>query len=762
MRTEPAEHAPSDRSTTGEREIREVRPRLRHDVLFADTGDGVLFRHAEASFAVKGRTAYRFFTALAPFLDGGVTVAELEGVIPEQQRPMLLHLVGTLLERGFARDSRPSPGTFLDKETTTRFQRQIDYVEHYVDGGHERFARFRDLRVLVVGEGPVAERAALGLVRNGAAHVDTASEAGISTALLEEADQLKGEGCPVELRATGLHLSGLTPGDLASYNLVLLAAGDRSLSDVWRLCAHERSPPLLTLVVLDGKAVMGPFDLRGTESCWNCALLRYTETADDTVAARVWRRLQTGGERPDDVRISGPQAAMLGNALAFEAFRWSTGVIEGETFGAALVQDLRTLDSVSERILPHPSCPCGHRGIAHPRAALTDLAGISPEPDVPEAVEEAYKATEAMVGEHFGIVQDFLDLDLAQSPLKMSRILLAGEDREGRRVARADLHTTLRARLRTIHAAALRHVEMGAAHTDPAAVPAPAQFGAHGDPQSPLLGSGQLGAATGVHLGQPPGPVVTGIGLADGAAFRVPVAAVHPRTSANRDGLYERTHAGEGAGSTIGHAVHAGLFGAAALDALQHAAAGSPVIRLDPGTPEAGSELEFLTRVIRTLGIETVHFLLPGLVPTVLVRRKEQEEQQEEKGKRDGEPDEGIPGLWALGHGSTEIEALVTALRDLVAMVQLADEAVPAEEITPVWLEAFDPRAITVGPTPRGPRTDDPPATAEHVLDLLLQYGRDVVVVPTGSLDLAVRTGVHTVRALLTVANGTVTGATAG
>jgi hypothetical protein len=36
-----------------------IRPRLRHDVLFADTGDGVVLRKAGEGYVMKGRTAYR-------------------------------------------------------------------------------------------------------------------------------------------------------------------------------------------------------------------------------------------------------------------------------------------------------------------------------------------------------------------------------------------------------------------------------------------------------------------------------------------------------------------------------------------------------------------------------------------------------------------------------------------------------------------------------------------------------------------------------
>src|SRR5699024_5927639 len=119
---------------------------------------------------------------------------------PRQQRPMLLSLVGTLLERGFARDFRPEPEGTLDPRVKAGFQRQIDYVEHYVDGAAERFARFRHMRMLAAGNGPPASWAALGLLRNGAGSIDRTDANAITGTLLEEADRWKSQDLPVELR----------------------------------------------------------------------------------------------------------------------------------------------------------------------------------------------------------------------------------------------------------------------------------------------------------------------------------------------------------------------------------------------------------------------------------------------------------------------------------------------------------------------------------------------------------------------------------
>ncbi len=698
------------------------RPRLRHDVLFADTGSGVLLRHADASFVVKGQGAYRFFSALAPFFTGQVTVAELAEAIPRQQRPMLLSLVGTLLERGFARDFRPEPEGTLDPRVKAGFQRQIDYVEHYVDGAAERFARFRHMRILVAGNGPLAGWAALGLLRNGAGSIDLTDANSITDTLLEEAERWKSQDLPVELRSVELSPATMTGEDLSGYDLVLVVADERFLPHVWRLCADDEAPPLLPAVVLGEHAVVGPLNTHGTNSCWNCFLLRYTDAAEATVSARIWRRFQVD-DHIGSGRIPEPQTAMIGNCLAFEAFRWATGVLAQETLEAALIQDLRTLDSTSERVLPHPSCP-DHHGADSPAEPPT--TGIEAEPEDDDSVNKAYLAAETMVGEHLGIIQEHLDLDLTQSPLKVSRVGFTGPDGSGTKIARADVHTTLRARLRTMRAAALEHVRANATvRTEPEAET--------GGPAR--LGADRISTAVGVPGAPTDTPFTQGRCLVDQGARAVPVAAVHPFSVFNSEGIFERTVGGEGAGSTIEHALNTALFSAGAFDALQEAASGRPVTRIDPSGPPVGSELEFLTGVAATSGTPVELLRLAGPVPTVIARH-------------------GQGTDWTLGFGASTAEAVTAAMRDLLALEQLVKDGALAQEVTDTWLEAFDPSCLVLDTDAPAQAPDHARTTAEQVCAALAKDNRNAVAVLTGTPALE-RCGVHTAKVLFTVPSRT-------
>ncbi|RKN47660.1 hypothetical protein [Micromonospora endolithica] len=155
-----------------------VRPRLRHDVVFAESADGVFLRHSDNGFVLKGRSAYRLVSSLTPHLTGEHSVEDLCTGLGDAQAAMVTATIRTLLDRGFVRDRGREPDVVLAPEVKARFQRQISFVEHYVDGAVGRFAAFRQSRVLLIGRGEVVDAAALALLRNGLLRVHLSRPAG--------------------------------------------------------------------------------------------------------------------------------------------------------------------------------------------------------------------------------------------------------------------------------------------------------------------------------------------------------------------------------------------------------------------------------------------------------------------------------------------------------------------------------------------------------------------------------------------------------
>ncbi|MGW7125609.1 TOMM precursor leader peptide-binding protein, partial [Streptomyces sp. NPDC054901] len=151
------------------------RPRIRRDVLFTQTPEGVLFHNSDGGFRLNAKAAYRFATLIVPHLTGEHSVAELCQGLGEPQRAMVGDLVKTLYERDFARSiAEPGPAAAAaapDPDVARRFAPQIAYADHYADDAEARFMRFRGTRVAVLGEDRVAHWCALSLVRNGCAEI---------------------------------------------------------------------------------------------------------------------------------------------------------------------------------------------------------------------------------------------------------------------------------------------------------------------------------------------------------------------------------------------------------------------------------------------------------------------------------------------------------------------------------------------------------------------------------------------------------------
>ncbi|MGO4463804.1 transcriptional activator protein, partial [Streptomyces sp. M-16] len=255
-------------------DVAATRPRIRRDVLFTETPDGVLFHNSDGGFRLTARAAYRFATLIVPHLTGEHSVAELCQGLGAPQRAMVGELVRTLYERDFARPvaepESTSPAAVPEPDVARRYAPQIAYADHYADDAEARFLRFRGTRVAVLGEDPVARWCAISLVRNGCAAV--ALPPGPAVAEVEaEAAEAVADGCPVEVRTLASLPSGWE--ELADYDFVVVTGGTDApvrLLPLLRAGIPE-GRSLLPAWTYGGDAVVGPLMTHGTVGCWSCA-----------------------------------------------------------------------------------------------------------------------------------------------------------------------------------------------------------------------------------------------------------------------------------------------------------------------------------------------------------------------------------------------------------------------------------------------------------------------------------------------------------
>ncbi|OKJ13743.1 TOMM precursor leader peptide-binding protein [Kitasatospora sp. CB01950] len=727
-------------------EIADSRPRIRRDVLYTQTPEGVLFHNAHGGFGVTAKDAYRFASLIVPHLNGQHTVAEISQGFGEHHRTMLAELVRTLYTRGFARDAGPAPEgpSPLTPEAAARFGPQIEYIDHYTGDAEERFHRFRDTRVAVLGDDELARWAVLSLIRNGCAAV------GVLPALTElagwaeietEAAALAKAGCPVHLATLAAPGDGPGWAELDGHDLVLVTgpAGHRQTADLLEAGIPD-GRMLLPAWTIGGNAVIGPLMSADRTGCWTCAALRLGAGARAGDAAELWAALSplapltTGSRQPH-----GPLAAMLGNLLGYEVFRITTGALPAETDGRLLVQDLDSLDVVGEPLHPHPRCP---RCAAPHDADLAgldltglDLAGAGREEDF-SAEEGASEAALAeiddravLVGPHAGVFARYADDDWRQTPLKAGTVTLNLAPGVTRTVSAGDIHHVAGARLRALYRAAEVYVE----HAVPAT---PAAEGAELDRVRPEL----LSTASGL----PAGTVrdwSEATSLLTGARALVPVAALHTFGPHNRDRAFEATSAGTGAGGTLAEATARGLRTALGHDALRRALRGRLApLALPAEILQQDAQLAFLARSAHNHGLEPELLLLGGPdepLPVVLARA--------------ADADAAGASRWTLGSGLGLRDAVLEAVRDLLAAVQLdRDPAAAAHGGTDTGdplIGELDPTVLT----PAGTAGAQLGETLEwtQVLERLRAASRDVLLAPYGPADL--RAGrIEVVKVLLT------------
>jgi bacteriocin biosynthesis cyclodehydratase domain-containing protein len=747
-------------------EIAQSRPRIRRDVLFTRTPSGVLFHNAHGGFNVVTQSAYRFAALIVPHLNGERRVEELCAGLGDKQRDMVVQLVRALYARGFARDAAPRPSAdVLPPQVAERFAHQIDYLDHYADEAAERFLRFRSTTVAVLGDDALARWAALGLLRNGCAGVaitEQDSEHGVlrrelhgveGTAELDaEAADLAEAGCaPRLIRLPGPAAGTYGWDDLQGWDTVLVTGGIAGHRQMLRLLSDgvPAGRRLLGAWTFGNRAVVGPVMTNGTPGCWCCAVLRLGAGADAADSADFWAAVSPaaplGMPAPD---LGGPLAGMLGNLLAFEVFRLVTEALPAETRRQIVVQDLDSLDVLTEPLLPHPRCPfCAAvvSGAGEEAVPTGDMLRAPHEDDEPTvtpadgaADEKAARAAlaaleerDVLVHEAAGVVTAYADDDWEQTPLKVSTVRLGTAPGHLRRISAVDIHHVAGARL----AALFRAAEVYAEHVVPPRVLDAAALEA-ADGKWPRIAPADLAVSSG--LAVPADQLAhwtEATSLLDGRTVLVPTGAVHTLGRRNDQNLFEATSAGTGAAGSPRAALTRALRTALVHDALRGAVRRTaPLVAVDPASLTGDPELLFLLRSAENLGVtaEVLDLTAAGghTLPVAVARFTD--------------PESGTV-RWAAGGGLRLREAVLEALRDLLGAEQLRRAAGEPDTGDPMWADLDAGTLVAGDPAP----AQDTATTWSAVLDSLAAEGRDAFVLPVTAPDLAAGR-IHAVRVLLT------------
>jgi bacteriocin biosynthesis cyclodehydratase domain-containing protein len=705
----------------------DARPRLRGDVIWLRSDEGVYVRSAQSAMLLRGSSTYRLMSAISPYLTGEHSVVELCAGLPRAQSAAVANLVGALLERGMAHDLRQSAQRELPAPLADRFADQLAFLGHFADDPVDRFLAYRTARVVVIGAGHALHAVATGLLGNGLGTLRLAGAA------VTDPHRPAIESTAATLAATVEIASADV--DLSDVDLLAYCADETDLALVARLAGRCRAAGVrfLPAVLRGRRALLGPLVGPDRAGCWTCAQLRLAANDPPEVAADTWRSIALGPVTPDPSAPTETVSRMIGNAAAFDVFRELTGALPPDTQGAVLVQDTLTLESGVARLIAHPRCPA---------CAGTGLRAAPAAPD--ETDESRYERLTALVDHRTGPFAEFTDDALRQSPLPTGRLRVAppaGPDGAVREFVGFDVQTVLRARLSAARTAVGHYADRLAA--------VPVRVGVPADLDAPAIGADRLGTWAGLRAAGPDEPTgwLPAVSLLTGERQYVPAGAVFPATRWNSDRVFEAGPAGLGVGADAEAAADAGLLTALAYRALDRMLRGvAAVTALDPDAlPDGAEHLTFLRDCLRHLGHSpTLRLIEDGPVPVVLAGFGPPAGSTQPAGST---PAGSTPAgsVWRVGVAGDRAGAVREALTLLLGGAQLDAYHGGAADLGDPLVADLPPVIAATAPPSGEAAPADRPAILRHLADL----GHDALFAVTTPADLASVGGFHTGRVLL-------------
>lgn len=319
-----------------------MRPRLKSDVLYVPTGDGVHVFGAGADLALRGSSAYQWLDRLAQHLDGSVELDDLVGRLPDDKRQVVHALVGQLHAAGCLVDAAEDLPHRLTRRELETYASEIAFIEYHGDSAARRFETYRDSEIVVVGAGPVFVSLICSALRSGVRHLRAVctEEAVTNTERLAE---LTAESAARDPQQEFIHIpceEGELEGLVAQVGAVIHIADGGAVDRFLRLDAlcRENDTLLVQGLVVDDVAWLGP---AGAD--WRSA----------------WLRLDARGPFRRNAFLTGPAAAVVASHLGLAAFTALTGIV-GTTEAADAARtvtriDLETLRTSTHTFLPHPT-----------------------------------------------------------------------------------------------------------------------------------------------------------------------------------------------------------------------------------------------------------------------------------------------------------------------------------------------------------------------------------------------------------------------
>ncbi|GER83854.1 hypothetical protein KTAU_24910 [Thermogemmatispora aurantia] len=414
-----------------------MRPRMRGDVFYFPTPEGVYLRNNQGAFHLKGKGLARLLDLLSPYLDGRYTLEEITQQAPEEQRALISKLIEMLTARGFIRDLTPDHPHQLSVREQETYAAEIAFIEAFQDSSAWRFERYRQSRVLLIGSGLTLQALVQAALHSGLADISVliTSECSLDRQRLQEYLALRRTRDPLQK----LHmLEPLNWDDeqavaraLAPFEAVLHLS-DRPMlrrSALLNRFCYQQGKLFLGATILDTQAWLGPLvspapgRQEASRGCWECAWLRLLANLPSEMATTLYD-FADHPEAPLSYALAGPTAAVVANTLNFELFKYITEAGPLETSGHLVFIDLETLQSQRHPFNASAHCHCCRQAGPLTASHFRDLVRERSTGPVLSLEEFSRKAAH-LFDPRLGLFSALDEHNYTQIPLNIARVDLA-------------------------------------------------------------------------------------------------------------------------------------------------------------------------------------------------------------------------------------------------------------------------------------------------------------------------------------------------
>ncbi|WLR47192.1 hypothetical protein LC065_16960 [Halobacillus litoralis] len=145
--------------------------KVKKGTFFMPETDRVYFKNNAGSFRMEGPMIQQWIEKLIPMLNGSHTMEILTDGLPNAYRERLYEITDTLYQNGFLLDVSQERPHQLKEQVVEAFASQIEYLESFVDSPAYHFQRFRQKKVMAIGEGTMVTGLVSAMLQAGLANV---------------------------------------------------------------------------------------------------------------------------------------------------------------------------------------------------------------------------------------------------------------------------------------------------------------------------------------------------------------------------------------------------------------------------------------------------------------------------------------------------------------------------------------------------------------------------------------------------------------